>query len=82
MCEVWSQVQAAALKETCPKCGGRLILTVHEGSVRKYLDVSMKVAKEYGVSSYTLQRLELLKIEINSIFKNEKAKQTGLADFM
>jgi len=66
------------LKETCPKCGGRLILTVHEGSVRKYLDVSMKVAKEYGVSSYTLQRLELLKIEINSIFKNEKAKQTGL----
>jgi len=70
------------LKETCPKCGGRLILTVHEGSVRKYLEVSMKVAEEYGVSSYTRQRLELLKIEINSIFKNDKAKQTGLADFM
>ncbi|OPY51999.1 MAG: DNA polymerase II large subunit [Methanosaeta sp. PtaU1.Bin060] len=70
------------LKETCPKCGGRLILTVHEGSVRKYLEVSMKVAEEYGVSSYTKQRLELLKIEINSIFKNDKAKQMGLADFM
>ncbi|MRR38477.1 DNA polymerase II large subunit, partial [bacterium] len=38
------------LKETCPKCGGRIILTVHEGSVRKYLDVSIKVAEEYGVS--------------------------------
>jgi len=70
------------LKETCPKCGGRLILTVHEGSVRKYLEVSMKVAEEYGISSYTRQRLDLLKIEINSIFKNDKAKQTGLADFM
>ena len=70
------------LKETCPKCGGRLILTVHEGSVRKYLEVSIKVAEEYGVSSYTKQRLQLLKIEIESLFKNEKAKQTGLADFM
>jgi DNA polymerase II large subunit len=70
------------LKEVCPKCGGRLILTVHEGSVRKYLEVSIKVAEEYDVSSYTRQRLELLKIEIDSIFKNEKSKQTGLADFM
>ena len=70
------------LKETCPKCGGRMILTVHEGSVRKYLEVSIKVAEEYDVSSYTKQRLQLLKIEINSLFKNDKAKQTGLADFM
>jgi len=70
------------LKETCPKCGGRLILTVHEGSVKKYLEVSIKVAEEYGVSSYTKQRLELLKIEIESLFKNDKAKQMGLADFM
>ncbi len=70
------------LKETCPKCGGRMILTVHEGSVRKYLEVSIKVAEEYGVSSYTKQRLQLLKIEINSLFKNDKARQTGLADFM
>jgi DNA polymerase II large subunit len=70
------------LKETCPKCGGRIILTVHEGSVRKYLDVSIKVAEEYGVSSYTKQRLQLLKIEIDSLFKNDRSKQTGLADFM
>lgn len=70
------------LKEVCPRCGGRIILTVHEGSVRKYLEVSMKVANEYDVSNYTKQRLELLKIEIDSIFKNDKSKQTGLADFM
>ena len=70
------------LKETCPKCGGRMILTVHEGSVRKYLEVSIKVAEEYGVSAYTQQRLQLLKIEIDSLFKNDKARQTGLADFM
>lgn len=70
------------LKEICPKCGGRIILTVHEGSVRKYLEVSIKVAEEYGVSSYTKQRLQLLKLEIDSLFKSDKAKQMGLADFM
>jgi DNA polymerase II large subunit len=40
------------------------------------------VAEEYGVSSYTKQRLQLLKLEIDSLFKSDKAKQMGLADFM
>ena len=70
------------LKGVCPKCGGKIILTVHEGSVRKYLEVSIKVAEEYGVKSYTKQRLQLLKIEIDSLFNNDKSKQMGLADFM
>jgi DNA polymerase II large subunit len=70
------------LSESCPKCGGRLVLTVHEGSVRKYLEVSMKVAEEYGVSSYTRQRLELIRMEIESLFRSDKVKQTGLADFV
>jgi len=42
----------------------------------------MKVAEEYKVSNYTKQRLELVKIEIDSLFKNDKSKQMGLADFM
>lgn len=70
------------LSDVCPKCGGRVILTVHEGSVRKYLEVSMKVAEEFGVDDYTKQRLELIKMDIDSLFQNEKSKQTGLADFM
>ncbi|MHC1632104.1 MAG: DNA polymerase II large subunit [Methanotrichaceae archaeon] len=70
------------LSETCPKCGGRLILTVHEGSVRKYLDVSIKVAEEFGVDEYTKQRLEIIKLDIDSLFENEKSKQMGLVDFM
>ncbi|MGF3494857.1 MAG: DNA polymerase II large subunit [Methanothrix sp.] len=70
------------LSELCPKCGGKLVLTVHEGSVRKYLEVSMKVAEEYGVSSYTRQRLELIRMEIESLFRSDKVKQTGLADFV
>ncbi len=70
------------LSDVCPKCGGRVILTVHEGSVRKYLEVSMKVAEEFGVDDYTRQRLEIIKMDIDSLFQNEKSKQMGLADFM
>lgn len=70
------------LTDVCPKCGGRVILTVHEGSVRKYLEVSMKVAEEFGVDDYTRQRLEIIKMDIDSLFQNEKSKQMGLADFM
>ncbi len=70
------------LSGTCSKCGGRIILTVHEGAVKKYLDVSHKIAMEYDVSDYTKQRLKLIDLEIQSLFKSDKSKQMGIVDFM
>ncbi|AFC99234.1 DNA polymerase, archaeal type II, large subunit [Methanocella conradii HZ254] len=70
------------LSGTCPKCGGRVILTVHEGAVTKYMEVSIAIARDYGVSNYTLQRLELLSLSIKSLFENDKSKQVILSDFM
>ncbi|HUL61617.1 MAG TPA: DNA polymerase II large subunit, partial [Methanocella sp.] len=71
------------LTGTCPKCGGgRVILTVHEGAVTKYMDVSLAIAREYNVPAYTIQRLELLSLSIKSLFENDKSKQMGLSDFM
>jgi len=70
------------LSGTCPKCGGRVILTVHEGAVTKYMEVSITIAREYGVSSYTIQRLELLSLSIKSLFENDRSKQVILSDFM
>ncbi len=70
------------LSGSCPKCGGNVILTVHEGSVKKYLEVSKEVAEKYGVSAYTRQRIELLDYDIHSLFENHKIKQMGLSDFM
>jgi DNA polymerase II large subunit len=67
---------------TCPVCGGRVILTVHEGAVTKYMDVSLAIAREYGVPKYTIQRLELLSLSIKSLFESDKSKQMGLSDFM
>ena len=66
----------------CPKCNGKIVLTVHEGSVKKYMEVSLQIAEEYEISDYTKQRLELLKLEIKSLFESDVSKQLGLADFM
>lgn len=70
------------LSGLCPKCRGKVILTVHEGSVKKYLEVATKVGKEYGISDYAQQRLELLNLEIGSLFKSDVVKQADLSDFM
>jgi DNA polymerase II large subunit len=69
------------LRGACTKCGSNLILTVSEGSVRKYLEVSIKIAKEYDISDYTKQRLQLLSAQIDSLFSS-KREQMGLGDFM
>ncbi len=66
----------------CRECGGDMTLTVHEGSVTKYLDTAIEVAEEYGSREYTKQRLQLLQRSIESLFENDKNKQSGIADFM
>ncbi|HDI73218.1 MAG TPA: DNA polymerase II large subunit [Candidatus Altiarchaeales archaeon] len=66
----------------CTKCGGKLLLTVSEGSIRKYMDISMDLSEKYNVSDYLKQRLLLLKKEIDSLFTNDLSKQVGLSDFM
>ncbi len=65
----------------CPKCGGRLVLTVTRGSVEKYLEVSKEVVERYGLSDYLRQRVMLIEMEIKSVFESEGVKQKTLADF-
>jgi DNA polymerase II large subunit len=66
----------------CRECGGRVNLTVHQGSVNKYMDTAIRVAEEFGCRDYTKQRLEVLERSLSSIFENDKNKQSGIADFM
>ena len=63
-------------------CGGRVTLTVHKGSVKKYLDVALETGEKYGVSDYTMQRLEQLERQIDSLFEDDKSRQSGIVDFM
>ena len=63
-------------------CGGNLALTVTEGAVRKYIDVTMHVMETYGVDQYTRQNVEWLAASVESLFNNDKAKQMSLSDFL
>jgi DNA polymerase II large subunit len=66
----------------CRECGGRVNLTVHEGSVKKYIDTAIEVADEYGCREYTKQRLRILDRAVESVFEDDTNKQSGIADFM
>jgi DNA polymerase II large subunit len=72
----------APLTGDCPECGGDITLTVHEGSVNKYMDTAIRVAEEFGTRTYTKQRLKILEKRIERIFENDTNKQSGIADFM
>ncbi len=65
----------------CSRCSSKLLPTVHAASIKKYLDVSLRIADEYLVTDYTRQRLELLKTDVDLFFPVED-KQKSLSDFM
>jgi DNA polymerase II large subunit len=62
-------------------CGHNLILTVHEASVRKYLDISKDIATEFSVSPYVSQRIDIMEEAMGSMFENDKVKNCTLTDF-
>jgi DNA polymerase II large subunit len=66
------------LSGKCSACGSRIIFTVSEGSVTKYLEPSISLAKKYELPSYLRQSLELLKRRIEAVFGKEKDRQEGL----
>ena len=81
-CKCGAKYRRIPLRGVCPKCGSKLILTVSKGAVEKYMDVSQKMAEDYNVSNYIKQRLELIRESIDSLFKNEKKRQSQLKDFL
>jgi DNA polymerase II large subunit len=66
----------------CRKCGNaNLTMTVHEGSVKKYLEVSKEVCVRFDVSEYVQQRIEHVSDSIDSVFTNDRVKKAKLSDF-
>ena len=70
------------LQGKCTACGGKIIFTISEGSVIKYLGPSQTLAQNYNFSPYLKQSLEILSNNVNNIFGKEKEKQVGLGGFM
>ncbi|MEM4396843.1 MAG: DNA polymerase II large subunit [Candidatus Woesearchaeota archaeon] len=70
------------LKGKCEKCGGKLVFTVSEGSVVKYLEPALEMARKYNIDPYIRESLELVNLRIASIFKMQKNNQKNLKDFL
>jgi DNA polymerase II large subunit len=63
------------------KCDNPLVLTVHEASVKKYLEVSKDISEKYELDDYTKERIMILEMSMNSVFNNDKVKKCKLSDF-
>ena len=72
-----TKFRRAPLSGICT-CGGKLLFTISEGNIRKYLDASLKLAALPGMPYYIQQSMELLKRRIDSIFGKEATKQIEL----
>ncbi len=68
-------VRRPSLNGVCPRCNGKLIFTIHEGGVKKYLEPALNLSKKYNLSPYIQQRLTLLKSYIDGVFGREFEKQ-------
>lgn len=66
------------IKDNGKSCDGRIIFTIAEGSIVKYLEPAIELAKNYNVSSYVKQSLELAKLAIETLFGRETEKQQDL----
>ena len=66
------------LQGACSKCGGKIIFTISEGGIVKYLEPALNLANEYDIPVYVKQNLELTKKYIESIFGREETKQVSL----
>lgn len=70
------------LSGVCEECGGKLIMTIHEGSIKKYLQIAKDVIKNYGLKPYLYQKVEIAEEDIDSLFRDKDAEnQKSLSDF-
>jgi DNA polymerase II large subunit len=69
------------LQAQCIQCGGKIIQTVTEGGIIKYLDLSLEIAKKYNLDDYTKQRLLLAQDYVNSIFNSDRGRQLKLDSY-
>jgi len=66
------------LSGKCTKCDGKIIFTISEGGIVKYLEPALNLADKYEIPTYVKQNIELTKKYIESIFGKEETRQTNL----
>lgn len=73
-----SKFRRPPLVGKCTTCGNKIIFTISEGSILKYMEPALALARNYNVSPYLLESLELTQSYIESIFGKDKETQEGL----
>ena len=73
-----SKFRRPPLSGVCLKCGGKIIFTINEGGIVKYLEPALALANNYDVPVYVKQNIELTKRYIESVFGREETKQVDL----
>jgi DNA polymerase II large subunit len=63
----------------CLKCTtGKIIFTISEGSIVKYLQPTISLGEKYHIPAYLSQTIELTKRRIEEYFGKEEERQEGL----
>jgi DNA polymerase II large subunit len=62
----------------CTKCGGKIIFTISEGSIIKYLEPTISLGKKFHIPAYLTQTIALTKQRIENYFGKEADSQAGL----
>jgi DNA polymerase II large subunit len=76
-----SKFRRPPLVGKCVSCGGKLIFTISEGGIVKYMQAALDLARTYKVSNYLLECLEIVEKDIHSIFGKEKEKQESIKNW-
>jgi len=62
----------------CRKCGGgKLVLTVSKGGVKKYLELTNNLIEKYELDDYLRQRVDIIEASIQSVFLDEEVLDDG-----
>lgn len=64
----------------CPECDGKVLLTISEGTIRKYMQPSKEIIDEYEISPYLRQQVTMINKTLQSLFGKDE-RQSGLAQF-
>lgn len=62
----------------CIKCNGKIIFTISEGSIIKYLEPTISLGEKFKIPAYLSQTIDLTKQRIENYFGKEAESQAGL----
>jgi DNA polymerase II large subunit len=64
----------------CPECGGKVLLTISEGTIKKYMQPSKEIIEDYEITPYLRQQVLIMNRTLQSLFGKDK-RQSGLKQF-